>query len=71
MFHSLTSAGASGKLSDSGKVNEILLAWAYDMAGYAQKMLKGTAYCQTKNIKQFFRVPMFCIDDQQLKEEEL
>ena len=65
------SAGATDKLPGWDKQCAKTSAWSYDMEGHARKCVE--RYCELANKKteQFFKVSSPCLDDHQIKKEEL
>ena len=70
MFESKVCAGAMEKLSVSGKSDENISSWSYDIEGHAKKCVE--RYCELANnsIQQLHKVATPCLDDHQFKEEE-
>ena len=71
MFESRFSAGATEKLPGWDKPRAKTSAWSYDMEGHARKFVE--QYCELANRKteQLYKVSHPCLDDHQIKEEEL
>ena len=71
MFESRISAGATEKLPGWDKPRAKTSAWSYDMEGHARKCVE--RYCELANKKteQLYKVSHPCLDDHQIKKEEL
>ena len=71
MFESLTSAGATEKLPDSGHGSEHITAWSHDMQGHAKTCVG--RYCEgaKKTSSSCIQSLHFCTDDHEFKREEL
>ena len=69
MFESLISAGAIEKLPRN--VNANAIAWSYDMQGHAKEHVERYCELANKNIEQLYKVSTPCIDDRQLKTDEM
>ena len=75
MFESRISAGAVEKLSETRVSGEpdanTISSWSYDMEGHAKKCVE--RYCELANIttQHLHKVATRCLDDHQLKEEEM
>ena len=71
MFESRTSAEATAKLPGWDKPRAKTSAWSYDMEGHARKCVE--RYCELANKKteQLYKVSSSCLDDHQIKKEEL
>ena len=69
VFESRISAGAKEKLPCSGKLDEDISSWSYDMEGHAKKRVE--RYCELANSKtqQLYTVTTPCMDDHQFEEE--
>ena len=67
---STISAGATGKLPSSVRLNANISTWSYDMGGHANKYVE--RYCELANetTQQPYKVSTPCLDDRQSKEEE-
>ena len=67
---STISAGATGKLPSSVRLNANISTWSYDMGGHAKKYVE--RYCELANetTQQPYKVSTPCLDDRQFKEEE-
>ena len=46
-------------------------AWSFDMAGHAHRCVERYCELANKNIEQLYKVSTPCIDNHQLKKEEL
>ena len=64
------SAGATGKLPSSVRLDANISTWSYDMGGHAKKYVE--RYCELANetTQQPYKVSTPCLDDRQFKEEE-
>ena len=71
MFESKISAGATEKLPCSGKPEANISSWSYDMEGHAKKSVERYCELANKTTQQLHKVATPCIDDHQLKEEEI
>ena len=75
MFESRISAGAMEKLPETEATEkldaETISPWSYDMEGHAKKCVDRFCELANKTTQQFFKVATPCIDDHQLKEEEI
>ena len=75
MFESRNSAGAAEKLPETKATEkldtETIYPWSYDMEGHAKKCAERFCELANKTTQQFFKVATPCIDDHQLKEEEI
>ena len=71
MFESRISAGATEKLPEWDKPRAKTSAWSYDMEGPARKCVE--RYCDLANnrTEQLYKVSSPCLDDHQIKEEDL
>ena len=71
MFESRISAGATEKLPGWDKPRAKTSAWSYVMEGHARKCVE--RYCELANKKteQLVKVSHPCLDDHQIKKEEL
>ena len=72
MFASEISAGATETLPSSEKFcANISLSWSYDIECHAKKCVE--RYCELANetTQQLYKVATPCIDDHQIKEEEM
>ena len=71
MFESRISAGATEKLPGRDKPRSKTSARSYDMEGHARKCVE--RYCELANKKteQLLKVSSLCLDDHQIKKEEL
>ena len=71
MFESRISAGATEKLPGWNKPRAKTLAWSYDIEGHARNWVE--PYCELANKKteQLHKVSSPCLDDHQIKKEEL
>ena len=67
MFESRNSAGAAEKLPETKTISP----WSYDMEGHAKKCVERFCELANKTTQQFYKVATPCIDDHQLKEEEI
>ena len=71
MFGSRISAGATEKLPGWQKLHAQTGAWSYDMEGHAQKCVERYCELANKKVVQLYKVSHPCLDDHQLKQEEL
>ena len=74
MFESRISAGAKEKLLSraSGKLYaETISSWSYDVEGHAKKCVKRYCEFSIQATQQFYKVATPCMDDHQLKKEEM
>ena len=71
MLESRISAGATEKMPDSGRGNEQVIAWSYDMAGHAHECAEWYCLLANINIEQLYKVSTLYIDDHQFKQEEM
>ena len=71
MFESRISAGATEKIPGWDKPRAKTPAWSYDMEGHAQTCVD--RYCEwaNKKVEQLYKVSDLCLDDHQIKKEEL
>ena len=71
MFGPRISAGATEKLPGWDKPRAKTSAWSYDMEGHARKCVE--RYCEVADEKteQLYKVSHPCLDDHQVKQEEL
>ena len=71
MFESRILAGATEKLPGWDKLRAKTSAWSYDMEGHARKCVEW--YCELANTKteQLYKVSSPCLDDHQIRKEEL
>ena len=70
MFESRISAGATEKLPGWDKPRAKTSAWSCDMEGHARKCVEW--YCElAKKKEQLYKVSHPCLDDHQIKKEEL
>ena len=69
MFESRNSAGATEKLPFPQNLR--ISSWSYDMAGHAKKCVERYCELANKTTQQLYKVSTTCIDDRQLKEEEM
>ena len=71
VFESSISAGATEKLPEWKKPHAKTVAWSYDMEGHAQKCVERC--CELANIKtkQLYKVSSPCLEDHQIKKQEL
>ena len=71
MFESRISAGATEKIPRWDNPRAKTLTWCYDMEGHVRKCVE--RYCELANKKteQPHKVSNPCLDDHQMKEEEL
>ena len=53
------------------KLHAQTLAWSSDMEGHAQKCIERHCELANKRTKQLYKVTNPCLDDHQLKQEEL
>ena len=72
MFESSISARVTEKLPRWEKPHAKTVAWSYDLEGHAQKTCV-ERYCEVANkkTKQLYKVSSPCLDDHQIKKEEL
>ena len=71
MFESRISAGTTVKLLGWRKHHAQTVAWSYDMDGHAQKCVEGYCDLANKKVEQLYKVSHPCLDDHQIKQEEL
>ena len=71
MFESLLSAGATEKLPGWDKPRAKTSAWSYDMEGHSRKCVERFCELANKKTEQLFKVSHPCLDDHQIKKEEL
>ena len=75
MLESKISAGAMEKLPQTKATEkpdaETISSCSYDMQGHAKKCVERFCDLANKTTQQFFKVVTPCIDDHQLKEEEI
>ena len=71
MFGSRISVGATEKLPGWQKLHAQTGAWSYDMEGHAQKCVEQYCELANKKVVQLYKVSHPCLDDHQLKQEEL
>ena len=71
MLESRISAGATEKLLGWEKSYAKTVAWSYDMEGHAQKCVERYCELANKKVEQRYKVSNPCLDDHQLKQEEL
>ena len=71
MFESWISAGAIGKLPCPKKPEANISSWSNDMEGHAKQCVE--RYCEMANrtTQEIYKVATPCIDDHQLKKEEM
>ena len=65
------SSGATEKLPYSEKVGPNISSWSYDIEGHARKCVQRCCELSNKTTEQLYKVSTPCIDDHQLKEEEM
>ena len=70
MAESRIFAGAIEKLPCSGKPDEDISSWSYDMESHAKKCVEMFCELANKSTQQLHKVATPCIDDHQFKEEE-
>ena len=71
MFESRVSAGAHENYQVWEKLHAKTVAWSYDVVGHAQKCVERYCDLANKKVKQLYKVSSLCLDDHQLKQEEL
>ena len=71
MFESRISAGATEKLPGWDKPRAKTSAWSYDMEGHARKCVERKCELANKKTEQLYKVFHPCLDDHQIKKEEL
>ena len=75
MFESRISAGGTEKLPETratGKPDtETISSWSYVKGGNAEKCVERNYELANKTTQQFFKVATPCMDDHQLKEEDI
>ena len=71
MFESRIFAGANAKLPRWDKPRAKTSAWSYDMEGHARKCVERYCELANKKTKQLYKVSHPCLDDHQIKKEEL
>ena len=71
MFESRISAGTEEKQPCSGKLDENISSWSYDMEGHAKKCVKRFCELANRTTQQLYNVATPCIDDHQFKDEEV
>ena len=71
MFESRISARAKEKLPSSGRPNANISSWSYDMEGHAKKCTERYCELANKTTQQLYKARTPCLDDHQIKEEEL
>ena len=71
MFESKISAGATEKLPYSEKLGTNISSWSNDMEGTAKKCVERYCKLPNKTTQQLYEVATPCIDDHQVKEEEM
>ena len=71
MFESGISAGATEKLLGWQKPQARTVAWSYDMKGHAEKCVERYCELANKKVNQLYKVSHPCLDDHQVKQEEL
>ena len=71
MFESTIFARATKKLPYSEKLGENISSWFYDMEGHVKKCVE--RYCELANkaTQQLFKVATPCLDDHQVKDQEM
>ena len=69
MFESRISAGGAEKLPFPQNIR--ISSWSHDMEGHARKCVERYCELANKTTQQLHKVATPCIDDHQLKEEEL
>ena len=65
IFESRISAGATRKLP------ETISSWSYDMEGHEKKCVERYCELANKTTEQLFKVATPCMDDHQVKQEEM
>ena len=71
MFESRISAGATEKLPGWDKPRAKTSAWSYDMEGHARKCVERYYELANKKTEQLYKDSHPCLDDHQIKNEEL
>ena len=71
MFAFRISSGGKEKLPCSGKPDADISSWSYDMEGHAKKCVERYCELANKTTQQLYKVTTPCLDDHQVKEEEL
>ena len=71
MFESKIYAGATEKLPYSEKRGANISSWSYDMESNAKKCVERYCELANKTTQQLYKVATPCIDDHQIKKEEM
>ena len=71
MFESRISSGATEKLPGWDKPRAKTSAWSYDMEGHSRKCMERYCDLANKKTEQLYKVSHLCLDDHQIKKEEL
>ena len=71
MFESRISAGATEQLPGWVKPRAKTSAWSYDMEAHVRKCVEWYCELANKKTEQLHKVSSPCLDDRQIKKEEL
>ena len=71
MFEPRISSGALDKLPGWEKPHAKTVAWSYDMEGDARKCVERYCELANKKVEQLHKVSSPCLDDHQVRQEEL
>ena len=64
-------AGATENLPSSGRPEANISTWSYDVEGHTTTCVECYRELSNKTTQQWFKVSTQCLDDRQIKEEEL
>ena len=71
MFESRISAGATEKISSSGRLDADISTLSYDMEGNVKKCVERYCELANKRTQQLYKVSAPCLNDHQFEEEEV
>ena len=71
MFESRISAGATEQLPGWDTPRAKTSAWSFDVGGHARKCVERCCELANKKTEQLYKVSHPCLDDHQIKKEEL